>query len=78
MLDTYCFKKSLLRALLLGSRPGGGLPIVPTVPALGFTPDHAVPLIQVCVRLGGPPDAAPLGTEPVDMRSGGSGESVHL
>ena len=50
--------------------------MVPTVAVLGFTPVHAVPLIQVCVRLGGPPDAAPLGTEPIDMRSGGSGESV--
>ena len=75
---TYCFKKSLLRALLFGSRPGGGFPMVPTVAALGFTPVHAVPLIHVCVRLGGPPEAAPLGTEPVDIRSGGNGESAGI
>lgn len=49
--------------------------MVPTVAAFGFIPDQAVPLIHVCVRLGGPPDAAPLGTEPVDIRSGGNGES---
>lgn len=51
---------------------------MPTMAAFGFIAGYPVPLIHVCVRLGGPPDAAPLGTEPVDKRSGGSGESEHL
>ena len=52
--------------------------MVPTVAALGLMPPHPVALIHVCVRLGGPPEVAPLGIEPVDMRSGGSGESAHV
>ena len=65
---TYCFRKSRPRALLFGSRPEGGFPIVPTVAAFGFAPPQPVALIHVCVRLGGPPEAAPLGTEPTDSK----------
>ena len=56
----------------------GDLPIVPTAAAFGFAPPQPVALIQACVRLGGPPEAVPLGTEPTDTRSGDSGESEHI
>ncbi len=66
---THCFKYSLLRALLLGSRPGGGFPrAAAEVPAEGplaqFEPPHDVGLPEV------PTDGAPLG-----RRVSGNGES---
>ena len=67
---TYCFRYSRLRALLFGSRPGGGLPMrfVPCGPFVNCTP------AQVCGLLLGFEGGFPFGWPP-DMRSWGKEES---
>lgn len=64
---THCLRYSLLRARLFGSRPGGGFPnaAIALGPPVEVHDAHVGPLLE-----------GPLEAPPLDILSGGRGESI--